>query len=113
MKLYVWLGQERDDDLYMLFFYAVANENQKKLIRNIFPKNNNNKNNKTRVDSIGLTLSYEKELSTILYDILLDYVKKQNKLDEFLQYDKGRFRDYFIGRLVKDTALVTRVWRTS
>jgi hypothetical protein len=66
-------------------------------------KNNDNKNNKSsksskhlnsKNGSIELTLTYEKELLTILYDILMEYMKQQNNLNEFLQYDKRHIETF-------------------
>jgi len=71
-----------------------------KLIIESYSQNNDNKINKSskhpnsKNGSIELTLTYEKELSTILYDRLAEYVKQQNKLNEFIQYDKRHIETY-------------------
>jgi hypothetical protein len=71
-----------------------------KLIIESYSQNNNNKNNKNSKQpnsnngSIELTLTYEKELSTILYARLVEYVKQQNKLNEFTQYDNRHIETY-------------------
>jgi hypothetical protein len=65
-----------------------------KLIIESYTQNNDSKDNKS---SIELTLTYEKELSIILYDRLVEYVKQQqNKLNEFLQYDKRDLETYLL-----------------
>ena|SRR2546428_10570011 len=73
---------------------------RQKLIIDSYSQKNDNKNNKSskhpnsKNGSIELTLAYEKELSTILYDSLMEYVKQQNKLNEFIQYDKRHIETY-------------------
>ena len=71
-----------------------------KLIIDPYSQNNDNKNNKSSKHpnsknvSIELTLAYEKELSTILYDRLVEYVKQQNKLNDIIQYDNRHIENY-------------------
>ena len=59
-------------------------------------KNNNNNNNNSKNVSIGRTLTNEKELSTTLHDMLVDYIKQQNKLNDLLRYDETRIKAYFL-----------------
>ena len=71
-----------------------------KLIIDSYSQKNENKNNKSskhpnsKNGSIELTFAYEKELSTILYDSLMEYVKQHNKLNEFIHYDKRHIETY-------------------
>jgi hypothetical protein len=59
-------------------------------------KNNNNKDNNSKVSPIGLILSYKDELPINLYDKLVDHVKQQDKLNDFLKYDERQLEVYFL-----------------
>jgi len=51
-------------------------------------KNNNNNDKNSKISAIGFTITYKNELSINLYDKLVDYVRQQDKLNEFLKYDE-------------------------
>ena len=65
-------------------------------ISNSNSKNNKNKDNNSKSSPIALTLSYKNELSVNLYDRLVDYVKQQDKLNDFLKYDERQLKVYFL-----------------
>jgi hypothetical protein len=58
------------------------------MISNLNSKNNINKDNNNKISLNGLTLSYKSELPANLCDRLVDYVKQQDKLNDFLKYDE-------------------------
>ena len=61
-------------------------------------KNNNNKdkNKNSKISAIGFTITYKNELSIYLYDKLVDYVRQQDKLNDFLKYDERQLKLYFL-----------------
>ena len=63
---------------------------------NLNSKSNNNKDNNTKNSPIGLTLSNKTELPANLCDRLVDYVKQQAKLNDFLIYDERQLEVYFL-----------------
>ena len=63
-------------------------------------KNNNNSKNRKNV-SVGRMLTYEKELTTTLYDLLVDYVKQQDKLDDFSRLDETQIKAYFLDEITR------------
>jgi hypothetical protein len=47
-----------------------------------------------------LTLSYKDELPANLCDRLVDYVKQQDKLNDFLKYDERQLKVYFLEEII-------------
>jgi hypothetical protein len=65
-------------------------------------KKNNSNNSKNRKNvSVGRMLTYEKELTTTLYDLLVDYVKKQDKLDDFSRLEEAQIKAYFLDEITR------------
>jgi len=60
-----------------------------------YSKNYNNKDNNNNISPNGLTLSYKNELPADLRDRLVDYVKQQDKLNDFLKYFLEEVIDIF------------------
>jgi hypothetical protein len=58
--------------------------------------NNNNKDENSRIRATGFTITYKNELSINLYDKLVDYVRQQDKLNDFLKYDERQVKVYFL-----------------
>lgn len=63
-------------------------------------KNSNTSGNRKNV-SVGRMLTYEKELTTTLRDLLVDYVKQQDKFDEFSILDEVQIKAYFLDELAR------------
>jgi len=63
-------------------------------------KNNNNSKNRKSV-SVGRMLTHEKELTTTLRDLLIDYVKEQDKLDDFSRLDETQIKAYFLDEITR------------
>jgi hypothetical protein len=59
-------------------------------------KNNNNKDKNSKNSAIGFTISNKNELSINLYYKLVDYVRQQEKLNDFLKYDERQIKVYFL-----------------
>ena len=61
-------------------------------------KNNNNKdkNKNSKISAIGFTITYKNELSINLYDKLVECLRQQDKLNDFLKYDKSQLKVYFL-----------------
>ena len=63
-------------------------------------KNNNNSKNRKSV-SVGRMLTHEKELTTTLRNLLIDYVKEQDKLDDFSRLDETQIKAYFLDEITR------------
>jgi hypothetical protein len=59
-------------------------------------KNNNNKDKNTKISANGFTITYKNEFSVNLYDRLIDYVRQQDRLNDFLKYDETQLKVYFL-----------------
>jgi len=59
-------------------------------------KNNNNNDKNSKISAIEFTITYKNELSIYLYDKLVDYVRQQDKLNDFLKYDERQLKLYFL-----------------
>ena len=67
---------------------------------NLNSKNSINKDNNNNISPNGLTLSYKNELPADLRDRLVDYVKQQDKLNDFLKYDERQLKVYFLEEII-------------
>jgi hypothetical protein len=63
-------------------------------------KNNNTSGNRKNV-SVGRMLTFEKELTTTLHDLLVDYVKQQDKFDDFSILDEVQIKAYFLDEITR------------
>jgi len=64
-----------------------------------YSKNYNNKDNNNNISPNGLTLGYKNEPAN-LCDRLIDYVKQQDKLNDFLRYDERQLKVYFLEEII-------------
>src|SRR5207247_3786850 len=74
--------------------------NNKNKNKNKNNKNNNNSKNRKNV-SVGRMLTYEKELTTTLRDLLVEHVKQQDKLDDFSRLDEAQIKAYFLDEITR------------
>ncbi len=65
-----------------------------------YSKNYNNKDNNNNISPNGLTLSYKNELPADLRDRIVDYVKQQDKLYDFLKYDERQLKVCFLEEII-------------
>jgi hypothetical protein len=47
----------------------------------------------------GFTTTYKNELSINLYDKLVDYVRQEDRLNDFLKYDETQHKVYFLNEI--------------